>query len=352
MFAFKSMVPRVSHGFAKDFEPSTNFAFHLLATTHTHKLTNTKVLRAAWHWKYVTSRTIESYSNVCKIDGRWKVTQWSKQWWHKILQQWWMVTHPSRWKIFQSFKVPHPSVPSFEVRVVEPKAISSVPRTETQFFRGNFQELCRIKGRTSRKNCNFLLILTPFDPRHSRIWKLSAFFDRDLTAIVSAIVSRADIKPRNEGMSQRRMSQCKNAGLMGLPLTQEGLQVCDVASMGILVINECNPLRFLRLNKNRGVDLLLQWCNSGNLGERCDLFKLCCHHHWSQLWSWMWWKYDQSCQHVDPAKSCSGWDWLTLDLVPKKWMLPNAGRCQVAVYQGGYLLSTIVLWRSTLWKLL
>lgn len=71
------------------------------ARNNTHKLTNTKVPRAAWHWKYVTSRTIESYSNVCKIDGRWKVTQWSKQWWHKILQQWWMVTHPSRWKIFQ-----------------------------------------------------------------------------------------------------------------------------------------------------------------------------------------------------------------------------------------------------------
>ena len=79
-----------------------------------------------------------------------------------------------------------------------------------------------------------------------------------------------------------------------------------------------NAIRFvfLRLNKNRGVDLLLKnECNSGNLGERCDLFKLCCHHHWSQLWSWMWWKYDQSCQHVDPAKSRTGWDWLTLDLV-------------------------------------
>lgn len=153
MFAFKSMVPRVLHGFAKDFEHAQIFLFICSQQhTHTHKLTNTKVPRAAWHWKYVTSRTIESYSNVCKIDGRWKVTQWSKQWWHKILQQWWMVTHPSRWKIFQSFKVPHPSVPSFEVRVVEPKAISSVPRTETQFFRGNFQELCRIKGsRESRK---------------------------------------------------------------------------------------------------------------------------------------------------------------------------------------------------------
>jgi len=46
---------------------------------------------------------------------------------------------------------------------------------------------------------------------------------------------------------------CLNAKMLNAdgpePLTQEGLQVCDVASMGILVINECNPLRFLRLNK-------------------------------------------------------------------------------------------------------
>ena len=75
--------------------------------------------------------------------------------------------------------------------MVEPKAISSVPQTETQFFRGNFQELCRIKGsRESRKNGNFLLILTPFDPTFQDLEAFSFLRSRpDSNSICNSIAS-------------------------------------------------------------------------------------------------------------------------------------------------------------------
>lgn len=153
---------------------------------------------------------------------------------------------------------------------------------------------------------------------------------------------------------------CLNAKMLNAdgpePLTQEGLQVCDVASMGILVINECNPLRFFATEqKSRrwnscfndatqeilvSVVICLNFVViiiEANYGAECDGNMTS---HASML--------------IPPnlAPVFRLVDTWPCYLVPGKWMLPNAGRCQVAVYQGGYLLSTIVLWHSTLWKLL
>ncbi len=115
-------------GFAKDFEMHklllSSFARN---NTHTHKFTKTKVPRAAWRWKDVTSRT---YSNVCKIDGG---------------REWWMVTHdPNRWEIFQVSS----HIKRAKVRVA--KATNSVLRTETQSFR-EFSRTSQIKNQRQHR---------------------------------------------------------------------------------------------------------------------------------------------------------------------------------------------------------
>lgn len=302
--------------FCKGFWTCTNFPFHLLETTHTNSQTLRflELLGIGNMWQAEPSNLTAMFVKLM-ADERWHNDLSSGDTKSYSNGKWWRIQAGER-----SFKVPHPSVPSIWGPRGGAKGNKFSSADRLSLFVESFKNFAELKAAENpEKPCNFLLILTPFDPRHSRIWKLSAFFDRDLTAIVSAIVLRADIKPRNEGMSQRRMSQCKNAKCWWAGTTHSGRSTGVWCRFHGNLGGSKNAIRFgfLRLNKNRGpVDLLLKnECNSGNLGERCDLFKLCCHHHWSQLWSWMWWKYDQSCQHVDPAKSRTGCDWLTLDLV-------------------------------------